>query len=180
VPVSDALIDLVDEHDVVIGTARRSLMRADNLLHRCTAVMVLDTASECLLIHQRSRHKDIWPLWWDLAAGGVVEAGEVLDEAAARELAEELGVTATLTKLGRGRYTTSHTSADLGISVDVFMHVWVAHHDGPFEFTDGEIEQAVWVTPDELGNRLSSDHWCSDSVAVALPLLGQYSSNWAS
>jgi 8-oxo-dGTP pyrophosphatase MutT (NUDIX family) len=170
VPRSDALIDLVDIHDNVIGQALRSRMRADNLRHRCTAVLVLDRREERLLVHQRSRHKDLWPLWWDLAAGGVVEAGEDLDRAAARELAEELGVTADLMKLG----SRHHQDTD----VDVFMHVWLAHHDGPFVFTDGEIEQTQWLTPVELAARLTHDRWCRDSVAVALPMLAHARANW--
>jgi 8-oxo-dGTP pyrophosphatase MutT (NUDIX family) len=169
-PASDAMIDLVDIHDRVVGQSTRSHMRAHNLRHRCTAVLVVDHRDERLLVHQRSRNKDVWPLWWDLAAGGVVEAGEDLDEAAARELAEELGVTAELTRLGSRHHTDQQ--------VDVFMHVWLAHHEGPFVFTDGEIEQTQWVTPIELGQRLTEGRWCTDSIAVALPLLIDVLPRW--
>jgi 8-oxo-dGTP pyrophosphatase MutT (NUDIX family) len=34
----------------------------------------------------------VWPGWYDLAAGGVVVAGESYEESARRELEEELGV----------------------------------------------------------------------------------------
>lgn len=166
----DAMIDLVDEHDVVVGTARRSEVRAGRLLHRCTAVLVLNEASDQLLVQQRSRHKDLWPLWWDLVSGGVVEAGEDLNEAAARELGEEIGITTVLAKLGSRR----HTDAD----VDVFMHVWLGHHNGPFVFSDGEVEQTEWVNPDQLRHRLRTDHWCTDSRAVALPMLVAHDERW--
>ncbi len=164
------MIDLVDFDDQVIGQAPRSRMRAENLRHRCTAVIVIDHREERLLVHQRSREKDVWPLWWDLAAGGVVEAGEVLDDAAARELEEELGVTTDLRKLG-SRHHCDH-------QVDVFMHVWLGHHEGPFVFTDGEIEQTQWLTPDGLAARLEDDHWCTDSIAVALPFLAAAVPRW--
>jgi isopentenyldiphosphate isomerase len=161
----EALIPIVDENDCVIGTALRSDMRAANLLHRCTAVLVLDRTGERLLVHRRSVSKSFWAGWWDLVAGGVVGVGEDLDDAATRELLEELGVEAELHKLGSARYRNDE--------VDVFMHVWVAHHDGPFTFADGEVDRAEWVTPVELQARLSNPgvNWCSDSVGVALPLL---------
>ncbi len=161
----EALIPIVDENDNVVGTALRSVMRAQNLRHRCTAVLVLSSDGSRLLVHRRAATKSLWPAWWDLAAGGVVEVDEVLDGAAARELREELGVDAPITKLGSGR----HHDDD----VDVFMHVWVAHHDGPFAFTDGEVDTVEWLAPDQLATRLTDPgvNWCHDSVAIALPLL---------
>lgn len=161
----EALIPVVDEHDNVVGTALRSVMRAQNLLHRCTAVLVLNSEGDRLLVHRRAASKSFWPGWWDLAAGGVVEVDEDLAEAASRELREELGVDAPLTKLGSGRYHDQ--------DVDVFMHVWVADHDGPFAFTDGEVDTIEWLSPDLLAVRLTDPtvHWCHDSVAIALPLL---------
>jgi isopentenyldiphosphate isomerase len=170
----EATIPIVDETDVVIGTALRSEMRARNLLHRCTAVMVLNTAGDRLLVHQRSLDKAVWAGWWDIAAGGVVEVDEDLDEAAQRELQEELGVSAPLTKLGSGRHTDEN--------VDAFMHVWVATHDGPFTFTDGEVQQVQWVSPADLAAQLNDPtiSWCSDSEAVALRLLTEYFPVWQS
>jgi 8-oxo-dGTP pyrophosphatase MutT (NUDIX family) len=168
----EAVIPIVDEHDNVIGSALRSDMRAKNLRHRCTAVLVLDSAGEHLLVHQRSSTKAVWANWWDLAAGGVLEVDEELDDAAARELREELGVTAALTKLGSGRYHD--------IDVDVFMHVWMARHDGPFTFTDREVQQVKWLNPGQVHRALTDDamQWCRDSVAVALPLLQHHDGRW--
>jgi isopentenyldiphosphate isomerase len=168
----EALIPIVDEHDVVIGTALRSVMRAKNLLHRCTCVIVLNSAGDQLLAHQRSMEKGVWPGWWDIGAGGVVEVDEELDDAAQRELSEELGVSGALTKLGSGRDTQPN--------VDTFMHVWVTHHDGPFTFTDGEVQQVKWVTPNELETQMNDPemNWCLDSKFVALRLLREHLALW--
>jgi isopentenyldiphosphate isomerase len=169
----EAHIPIVNDHDEVVGTALRSEMRRRNLTHRCTAVLVLNTKGDQILVHQRSSSKSFWPSWWDLAAGGVVEVDEVLDEAAGRELSEELGIQAKLHKLGSARYCDS--------SVDVFMHVWVAHHDGPFAFTDGEVAQVEWLTATQLHGLLADESrsWCRDSVAVALPLLQVCDPRWS-
>ena len=87
----DELVDHVDEHDRVIGTVTRREMRANRLLHRATAIAVFSTDGR-LLAHRRAATKDIWPARWDIAAGGVVSAGEAYLTSARRELAEELGL----------------------------------------------------------------------------------------
>jgi isopentenyldiphosphate isomerase len=170
---AERLVVIVNDADEPVGVAMRSEMRAKNLLHRCTAVLVLSSDGQRLLVHQRADNKSFWAGWWDLVAGGVVEADEDLTEAAQRELQEELGVVAPLTKLGSGRLTNQE--------LDVFMHVWIARHDGPFAFTDGEVQRVEWVTPAELHGLLSTPtrEWCVDSKAVALPLLQAHESAWA-
>jgi isopentenyldiphosphate isomerase len=168
----EAVIPIVDENDVVVGTALRSEMRSKNLLHRCTCVMVLNSAGDQLLVHQRSMDKAVWPGWWDVGAGGVVEVGEDLGDAAARELTEELGIAPPLTKLGSGRDTQEN--------VDAFMHVWLTHHEGPFTFTDGEVQQVKWVAPAELEAQMNDPmmDWCLDSKFVALKLLREHLPLW--
>ena len=100
----EELVDVVDEHDVVIGTVTRAEMRAGRLRHRAVSIAVIGSDGR-LLIHRRAHTKDIWPGWWDIAAGGVVGAGESYDQAARRELAEELGVHADrLEPLGTAAY----------------------------------------------------------------------------
>ena len=61
-------------------------MRTQRLRHRCTYIIVVDSAGS-LLIHQRTSTKDVYPSYFDVAAGGVVCAGETYDLAAERELA---------------------------------------------------------------------------------------------
>ena len=98
----DELVDVVDEFDQVIQVVPRRVMRADRLRHRAVFIAILDGAGR-LLVHRRSPHKDIWPSWCDIAVGGVVGAGESYLEAAHRELAEEVGVSAaTLEELVLG------------------------------------------------------------------------------
>jgi hypothetical protein len=52
-------------------------------------------------LQKRSPWKDRHPLLWDSSAAGHVEANEDYDEAAARELMEELGVSPRLERLGK-------------------------------------------------------------------------------
>jgi isopentenyldiphosphate isomerase len=161
----DELVDVVDEHDRVIRTVTRREMRAGRLLHRATSIAVFGTDGR-LLVHRRAVTKDIWPGRWDIAAGGVVSAGEEYLASARRELAEELGIDdpdLVLVDLGGGRYTDP--------DADLFMRCFRCTHDGPFRFTDGEVSEVRWVTRDELERLLATETFVADNPAVLLPLL---------
>ena len=87
----DEIIAIVDELNTVIGSATRAEMRSRNLVHRATYVLVFDTTG-AIFLHKRTASKDVFPGYYDVAAGGVVLAGEEYDVGARRELAEELGI----------------------------------------------------------------------------------------
>lgn len=89
-PMSE-MVTIVDRENRVAGRAPRAVMRAGRLPHRASFVFVFRTDGR-LAVQRRTESKDIWPGWYDLAAGGVVVDGESYEESARRELAEELGV----------------------------------------------------------------------------------------
>ena len=158
------LVDVIGDDGGVERVVTRAEMRAGRLRHRCTFVVVRSTAAE-VLIHRRSEHKDMWPGRWDLTCGGVVAAGEAWDDAAQRELAEELGVRGDLVELVDDDVT--YTDDD----VDEVARVWQVVHDGPFEFTDDEVVEARFVTLDELRRRIVRDPFVPDSLTLVGPLL---------
>ncbi|MFU8856252.1 MAG: NUDIX hydrolase YfcD [Deferrisomatales bacterium] len=82
---------IVDLENRVAGSATRREMRARRLPHRATYVLVFNSRGE-LFVQRRTASKDVYPSHDDVAAGGVVLAGEEYDEGAAREVEEELGV----------------------------------------------------------------------------------------
>ncbi|MEY4173849.1 MAG: hypothetical protein RI900_1014, partial [Actinomycetota bacterium] len=156
-------VDVVDEHDRVVRVATRAEMRQQRLLHRAVSIAVCGTDGR-LLVHRRSAAKDIWPSYWDIAAGGVVAAGESYDDAARRELAEELGVAGVpLQPLGGGRYTDA--------AVDEIARCYRCVCDGPFVFADGEVDEVRWVDAGELAALMHVEPFTPDSVALLLPLI---------
>jgi isopentenyldiphosphate isomerase len=160
------LVDVVDEHDRVVDVVPRARMRAERLLHRSVFIAVVHPDGR-LLVHQRSPLKDIWPSWWDLAVGGVVGAGETYDDAARRELSEEVGIvgiTPAVLDTGTARHYVDDQVALLGRCYQVV-------HPGPFRFDDGEVVQARFVDRDELSRLLDTELFLPDSRALLLPLL---------
>ena len=163
---SSELVDVVDAQDRVIRVAKRSEVRAQNLLHRGVFIAVFSTDRR-LLVHQRSAQKDVWPSYWDIAVGGVVGSGESFERAARRELQEEVGIAADPTFLGTGLFENAE--------VRVLGHCYKVINDGPFQFNDGEVVVADLIGPDQLAAKLKSAQMVPDSIAILLPLL---SSPW--
>lgn len=153
---------MVDDAGAVTATVTRREIRAANLLHRAVFVAVLDGADR-VVVHQRADWKDVWPSRWDLAFGGVVDAGERWDDAAARELREESGITAPLEHLGSGRYEDG--------SVREVAEVYLARSDGPFTFPDGEVAASDRIPIAELDHWIAAHELVPDSVAIVVPLL---------
>jgi 16S rRNA (adenine1518-N6/adenine1519-N6)-dimethyltransferase len=108
----EEIFDVVDEADRVVGQAPRSVVHAQKLRHRAVHIFVFNSRGE-LLLHERSAAKDEFPLCYTSSASGHLAAGEPYADAAARELEEELGLTAPLeylVKLSAGPETAmEHT-----------------------------------------------------------------------
>jgi isopentenyldiphosphate isomerase len=156
------MVDVVDASGNVTATVSRQEVRAGNLLHRAVGIAVVSTDNK-LLVHRRADWKDIWPGRWDVAFGGVVDAGEAWEVAAARELAEEAGITGELDYLGEDLYEDEF--------VREVARIYRIRHDGPFTFPDGEVVEAAWVPLTEVRNWLSTREVCPDSRHLVVPRL---------
>ncbi|MCU1487442.1 MAG: hydrolase [Actinomycetia bacterium] len=156
---ADELVEEIDEDGAVLRVVTRAEMRAGRLRHRCVFLLVVHGGR--LLVHRRADDKDVWPGRWDVAAGGVVTAGERWDDAARRELAEELGIDAEPVLVGKGAWE--------GDEAKVVGRVYLVEHPGPFLFDDGEVVEARFVDRRELVALLAAEATCPDSIAVALP-----------
>ncbi|MBI3302305.1 MAG: NUDIX domain-containing protein, partial [Deltaproteobacteria bacterium] len=89
--VADEIVTIVDEHNTVVGAVPRREMRAGRLPHRSTYILVFNARGE-LYVQKRTMTKDVFPGYYDPAAGGVVLAGESYERGAVRELEEEMGI----------------------------------------------------------------------------------------
>ncbi|HET7659770.1 MAG TPA: NUDIX domain-containing protein [Oryzihumus sp.] len=135
----------------VTGSAPRSRVRAENLPHAATAVLVR-RPDGAVYVHRRTDTKDVFPGMHDAFAGGCVDAGEDPGDAARRELAEELGISGVpLVPRFRHWYRDDHTHY-LAFGYEV---TW----DGPVVHQPEEVADGWWMPWEELLTRLGDPAW---------------------
>ena len=139
---AEELVAIVDETNRPLGAVTRRIMRQQRLIHRATYILVLNTEGS-LFIQKRSKSKDIYPGHWDIAAGGVVLAGEDYETAALRELHEELGIKAKALD-----YLFDHYFEDEANRV--WGRIYTCRHNGPFILQAEEIDHGRFLPPAEV------------------------------
>ena len=156
---SDAeLIAWVDEFDRPLGALPRSTLRERGLVGRGTFILLFNSAGE-LCVHRRTLSKAIYPGFWDVAAGGMVQADETYAQSAARELEEELGVT-DVRLTAHEHFFFDQPGNRLWCAV--FSAVW----NGPLRLQPEEVMEARFLPVEEALAESAVMDYCPDSVAA--------------
>ncbi len=163
---SDEKVDLVDEGDSVVGESTLGECVREGLLHRAVAVVVSRPGGKVLL-QQRTR-KDLWqPGMWTLSCTGHVRKGESYEDAARRELDEELGLRSGLASLGKYLIPPIREG-------DLTEYEWVslfaASSDAPVRADPVEVESVEEFDDEGLREMTQGKELTPDSAM----LLGEY------
>lgn len=158
------LLDLVNEHDEVIGSIPRDEVYAKRL-HNYRAVHGFVVNSEGKLwIPRRAAHKKLFPSALDYSVSGHVSAGESYDAAFMRETQEELGVDLTNAPW---KCLGAFTPAE---GAHCFIMLYEIQLDRVALNTD-EFSEAFWLTPAEAIEKINAESTAKDELA---PLIGRY------
>ncbi len=162
---ADEIVVIVDDENQVVGSAPRREMRAQRLPHRSTYILVFNTQGE-LYVQKRTMTKDVFPGYYDPAAGGVVLAGESYDESAQRELFEEMGIRdVPLTPLFIFYFTDEQTR--------VWGGVYSCVYDGDLVLQPEEVESGEFLAVEEILRRAHVEPYTPDGLYVLQRYLQQ-------
>ncbi|WP_328844379.1 NUDIX hydrolase [Streptomyces sp. NBC_00258] len=150
-------VERVDEHDRVLDIVDRGEAVRRGWLHRVATVVCRDPGGR-ILVHRRPEHVTRFPGQYNWLLGGAVEAGESYEEAATRELKEELGIRATV------RFAFKY------LCRGEISPYWLGLHEAVIDEVDGditpdpsEIAWHDWLPEAELRQRLWQWPFVSDS-----------------
>ncbi|THA86643.1 NUDIX domain-containing protein [Streptomyces sp. A0592] len=134
-------VERVDEHDEVLGVVDRGEAIRHGWLHRVATIVCRDTGGR-ILVHRRPEDASRFPGHLNWMLGGAVGVAESYEDAAARELAEELGV------LDRPRFLFKFLCAG------AISPYWLGLHEvvvtGPVRPDPSEVARYGWVSEGEL------------------------------
>lgn len=145
---------IVDENDNETGTAPLAEVWQKGLYHRIASIFIEDEQGR-MLLQLRSPEVRLYPRCWDQAAGGHVDAGQSYDQAAANEMAEELGLSDfALTPLGTFR---SNNTLEDGRIINQFERVYLARipSGAKLKLEAEEVSKVRWFTPAELKKEIA-------------------------
>ncbi|MEN8139589.1 MAG: NUDIX hydrolase YfcD [Thermodesulfobacteriota bacterium] len=155
---ADERIIIVDEENREIGLADRARMRSENLIHRATYILVFNDSGQ-LFVQKRTLTKDIYPGYFEIAAGGVVAAGEGYEESARRELQEELGIAA--------KELTCHFDNFYDTPANrVWGRVYSCVHNGPMILQETEVASGQFMAIREVEEMMGRERFCPDGELI--------------
>lgn len=129
----DELITILDSEGNFTGKIKlKSYAHSMGLFH-ATVHIWFYTIDGMILIQQRGKNKDTYPLLWDVSVAGHIAAGEETELSAIREVKEEIGITVTgdsLEKIGVFKSVQKHNKNLIDCE---FHHTFLCELKMPFE-----------------------------------------------
>ena len=146
------------------------------------SALIINGKKEFLLVNLISFEEKYFSI-----PGGGVEANETLEEAAYREIKEELGInTSSLEKIGLSKNPLSFTFKVPKVNSEGKEYIGSERHFFAFRFigfdseihlTENEVHAYKWVPFSELGTYLLFDNQLSDTTEKIKEILGDLIEN---
>ena len=152
----------VDENDNVLGSVKREVAIGDpTIIHR--AIQIVISNKDKVLLQKRSMKKDSYPGFWTVSASGHVSFGQTYEEAASRELFEEIGLKSQLSlvtkHIVRMEHETEMEAIFTGKATQEEIH-----------FDTYEISETAWIPKDQLTNFIKN-HNVTEPAKVTFKVL---------
>ena len=147
---SQEIIDVIDSQNRVIGSCIKDEIYSKNHLHRIVHVLIFNDKGE-MLLQLRSKNKSYLPGYWGTSVGGHVMSGETPEQAALREMEEELGV-----KLEIEPFTKDWFDSTDEIGLRKLLFTFKASSCGPFKHFGKEIERTEFIPLEKIKKMIAA------------------------
>ncbi len=149
--MEEEILDLVDDNDNVIGTIKRSESDKKGFKNFRAINIMIFTYDNKILVPKRSSNRILYPNCYDFSVGGHVASLESYEEAAYRELEEELGITGvTLEEIAYFNPNTSGTAC--------FSKLYkLVYDEKDLKYDKDGIDEIFYMTLDEIQKLIEKD-----------------------
>lgn len=130
-------LDIVDDNNNVVGCDSMTEVYSKKLPHRIVHVFVLHQDMPAIYLQRRAATKSFLPNYYCTSAGGHVSSGESYEEAARRELKEEIGITTPIQEVDSFVFSDQNNHRR-------FIKVFITKASSGFLFEDGEVSEGAF------------------------------------
>jgi isopentenyldiphosphate isomerase len=166
-------VDILDDSGQPTGRiAAKSEAHQKGWFHPTVHIWFYSSRGQVLL-QQRAPSKDTFPNLWDVSVAGHMHTGETPEEAALREVREEIGLEMQADALEFiGRYKSEHAH-DGGVMDREFHHCFVARLNIPFDTLKAETSEVARLQLVSL-LRFAEEVWGLANTAKYVPHGAEY------
>lgn len=142
------MFPIVNKKDEIVDHTTREICHAKCLRHRVVHIFIFNTHGE-ILVQQRSSDKDEYPGYYEASVSGHVLKEESYEQAAIREIEEELGMVIKLEELQeRCKFEVKFDQEHY------FAQLFVLFTKKKPEINDGEVGSMEWMSKAKLAKQI--------------------------
>lgn len=163
--MKEEIVDIVDEHDNVIGCMPRSQAYAENRLSSLRAAWLLvKNQKNQFWIPRRHASKKLLPSYLDGSAVGHVSSGESYEQAMIRETQEELQF-----DISSMPYTLLGAITPVDSAV-CFMQVFELEVSNDFviDYNHNDFSEAAWLSAEEIITKAHEGEKIKDTLLIIM------------
>jgi isopentenyl-diphosphate delta-isomerase len=150
-------IQIVDENGVFVQLAKSPAEAKQNSQVRLISRVILKNSKGEYLLQKRAANMQAWPDFWDSSAAGHVDEGETPEQAAYRELAEEIGIDNIELSHTDELYHANKTDED-GSTNRMYSHIYVGTFESDastLKLDPSEVSEVRWFSKHEIEELLA-------------------------